>query len=128
MATPQLGYSLALRETSPGADRQGQCTLSAGPSCTASGEEVMVQKNLNELGYRDAVAAIEENLRLLDPQKHKTLHNLTIAIAVILKGQSRLWNDMDLLHNKMQPILKHLEEDNDWRSKNYRNRNPNFEG
>lgn len=65
-----------------------------------------------------AVAAIEENLSLLDPQAHKAARNLTIALGYILQQQARASSDMDLLHKKLQPILKFLEEDNhDWRDR-----------
>lgn len=71
----------------------------------------------------DAKKALEENLGLLDPATHKTVHNLTIALMGIARGLERLQNDHELLHNKLQPILKYLEEENgDWRS-----RYPKFE-
>jgi len=73
--------------------------------------------------YSEAKRALEENLSLLDPQKHKTAHNLTVALAYILQTQSKLANDIELLHRKLQPILKYLEEENaDWR-----NRYPRYE-
>ena len=83
--------------------------------------------NVRNLRYGDGVDAIEENLALLDPLKHKTLHNLTIAIGALLHEHYLLKESVELLHNKLQPILKSLDEDNDWRSGNWRNRNPNFE-
>ncbi|TAL77320.1 MAG: hypothetical protein EPN75_13255 [Beijerinckiaceae bacterium] len=65
-----------------------------------------------------AKQALEENLNLLSPATHKAVHNLTIALMGIARGLERLQNDHELLHNKIQPILKYLEEENnDWRDR-----------
>jgi hypothetical protein len=70
-----------------------------------------------------ALRALEENLSLLDQPKYKCAHNMTIALAAIVRSQAKMQVDLDLLHKKLQPILKYLEEENtDWR-----NRNPKYE-
>ncbi|VTZ25762.1 hypothetical protein MPC4_90101 [Methylocella tundrae] len=91
----------------------------------------MARATIQTALQEDVKKALEENLNLLDPEKHKTARNMTVALiqllyfqGEILKAQTKIRDDVALLHNKLQPILKYLEEDNsDWRS-----RNPNYEG
>ncbi len=65
---------------------------------------------------------LQETLNLLDPVTHKAAHAMTFALAYIVEQIGRLRTDVDLLHNKLQPILKELEEDSNWRD-----RNPKYE-
>lgn len=75
----------------------------------------------DKVSHSEARKALEENLNLLDPEKHKAARNLTIALAYLFQSQNKLLEEVDLLHRKLQPILKHLEEDNsDWRSRTIR--------
>jgi len=67
--------------------------------------------------YGEAKRALEENLNLLDPVQYKTLHNLTIALAYMVRQIGQLQKDVDLLHNKIQPILQELAEDSNWRDR-----------
>jgi hypothetical protein len=72
--------------------------------------------------YAEAKRALEENLTLLDPERHKTAHNLTVALAYIVRQIGQIQKDVDLLHNKIQPILQELAEDSNWRD-----RHPKYE-
>jgi hypothetical protein len=55
--------------------------------------------------YEDVQRALEENLDLLDPDKDKSSHNITLALAYIVRHLVKLQRDVDLLHNKLQPML-----------------------
>jgi hypothetical protein len=55
--------------------------------------------------YGDVQRALEENLDILDPEKHKSAHNMTVALAYIVRHLLKLQRDVDLLHNKLQPML-----------------------
>jgi hypothetical protein len=55
--------------------------------------------------YEDVQRALEENLDLLDPEKDKSAHNITLALAYIVRHLVKLQRDVDLLHNKLQPML-----------------------
>lgn len=56
--------------------------------------------------------ALEENLTLLTPERYKTLHNLTLAHLCLLQEIVRIGDSVANLHNKIQPLLKYVEEDN----------------
>ena len=55
--------------------------------------------------YGDVQRALEENLAILDPEQHKSAHNMTVALAYIVRHLLKLQRDVDLLHNKLQPML-----------------------
>ena len=73
---------------------------------------------VENVAYSAARKALQENIDLLDPVKYKALYNLNIALAYLLNSQSKLQTDLDLLHNKIQPILVELAEDSNWRDRN----------
>jgi hypothetical protein len=59
---------------------------------------------------------IRETLELLDPVKHRSLRTVILTLAHLAERQDRMAEDIDLLHRKIQPILKYLEEElGDWR-------------
>jgi hypothetical protein len=55
--------------------------------------------------------ALQENLGLLDPVKHKSARNMTFALIYICDGIESLSHDVGLLHAKLQPILKEIADD-----------------
>jgi hypothetical protein len=63
-----------------------------------------------------AKQALEDNLRKhLTSDKHPILWNQNAALMGICDSLERLEKDMELLHRKLQPILKELVEDqHDW--------------
>jgi hypothetical protein len=61
----------------------------------------------------DARSALEENLRLLPPDKYRPAANTNKALLGICDALERLKEDVGLLHNKLQPILKELSDDQD---------------
>lgn len=64
----------------------------------------------------DVLHQARETLRQLDPAKHNSIHTVISALIHLVESQARLADDLVLLHRKLQPILKHLEEENgDWR-------------
>lgn len=58
-----------------------------------------------------AMKALQENLGLLDPVKHKAARNMNLALIHICEGMERLSGDLTLLHEKLQPILKQIADD-----------------
>jgi hypothetical protein len=58
--------------------------------------------------------ALQENLDLLDPVKHKSARNMTFALIYICEGIERLSRDVALLHSKLQPILKEIADDQEF--------------
>ena len=58
-----------------------------------------------------AMNALQENLSLLDPVKHKAARNMNLALIHICEGMSQLSGDLGLLHAKLQPILKEIADD-----------------
>jgi hypothetical protein len=65
----------------------------------------------------DAQVALRENARLFVPDKYQAARNTNIALQGICDVLERLRDDVALLHNKLQPILKELSDDqNDWQS------------
>lgn len=84
----------------------------------------MGQFTAENTSFKKAAEALQENLALLDPEKHKAARNMTVALVHILNSIQTVKADVGMLHNKLQPILKYLEEENsDWRS-----RTPNYDG
>lgn len=58
-----------------------------------------------------AEKALEENRRLLGQETHKIAHNMNEALLHLCQALQRMNDDMELLHRKLQPILKDMEED-----------------
>jgi hypothetical protein len=58
--------------------------------------------------------ALQENLGLLDPVKHKSARNMTFALIYICEGIESLSRDVGFLHNKLQPILKEIADDQEF--------------
>lgn len=75
-------------------------------------------------GLRAAKEALKENQRLLDPGKNKIAHNWNIALEAMVLSQSRILEDLELLHRKIQPILRYLDEE---LGDNWRDRLPRYE-
>ena len=65
----------------------------------------------------DAVRkALDENDRLLEQTKYKVAHNTNKVLRYLVETIYRVETDLILLQRKLQPILKHLENDDDnWR-------------
>ena len=82
------------------------------------------QAHGNFSGLRAAQEALKENQRLLDPGKNKIAHNWNIALAAMLLSQARIQEDLDLLHRKIQPIRRYLDEE---LGDNWRDRLPRYE-
>jgi hypothetical protein len=61
----------------------------------------------------EAETALRENLALLDPAKHKSVRNLNIALLGMLLEMKQVRDDVSLLHNKIQPVLAYIVEEND---------------
>lgn len=55
--------------------------------------------------------ALEDNQRLLDPEKHKIARNTNEALLHMLQGLERMSGDLDRLHKRIDPILKAIAED-----------------
>lgn len=66
----------------------------------------------------EAERALRENLNLLGHSTPSSSRNLIIGLLGILESVRTLQHEHELLHRKLQPILKYLEEENaDWRSR-----------
>jgi hypothetical protein len=71
-------------------------------------------KNRGEHSHISAIQAmnaLQENLGLLDPVKHKSARNMTFALIYICDGIESLSRDVGLLHSKLQPILREIADD-----------------
>jgi hypothetical protein len=55
--------------------------------------------------YEHVQRALEDNLDFLNPEKHKSAYNMTLALAYIVRHLFKLQRDVDRLHNKLQPML-----------------------
>jgi hypothetical protein len=77
----------------------------------------MTKVQIEDIRFTEARQAIQENLSLLDPVKHKTVYNMTITLGYLLQQQWKLQDDVGLLHNKLQPILVEIAEDSNWRDR-----------
>lgn len=55
--------------------------------------------------------ALEDNQRLLDPEKHKIARNTNEALLHMLQSLERMSGDLDRLHKRIDPILKAIAED-----------------
>lgn len=78
----------------------------------------MSRFSTENVSHTECLKALEENLTLLDRESTKAVRNLTLALVYLVRTQTRLSQDVDLLHRKLQPILKYLEEENnDWRDR-----------
>jgi hypothetical protein len=65
----------------------------------------------------DAQLALRENARLFASGKYPAAKNTNTALQGICEALERLRDDVALLHNKLQPILKELSDDqDDWQS------------
>lgn len=77
-------------------------------------------RQYKEYRLHDAEKALEENLSLLDPAKHKSARLLTVALLGICGEIRSLKDDVGSLHNKLQPILKEMENERgfvrDWKN------------
>jgi hypothetical protein len=77
-------------------------------------EKESAMKKRGEYAYVSiylATQALQENLSLLDPVKHKAARNMNLALLHICEGMERLSGDLNLLHEKLQPILKQIADD-----------------
>lgn len=71
-----------------------------------------------QVSYTEAARALHASLDLLDPNTQNNIRNLVIGLLGTLQAVDRLQVDVGLLHQKLQPILKSLEEENaDWRNR-----------
>jgi hypothetical protein len=57
----------------------------------------MGQFSVENAIYGEAKRALEENLSLLNPEKHKAARNMTIALTYIVRQLGKLRTDVDLL-------------------------------
>jgi len=81
------------------------------------------QGPISKVSYAEAERALQASLDLLDPNTQSNIRNLAVGLLGVCQNLEKLQYDVGLLHRKLQPILKHLEEENaDWRS-----RYPNYE-
>jgi hypothetical protein len=60
---------------------------------------------------KDIRQRLEEAIASLSPTEHRTLRILTEAILEIHKDTAAMRRDVELLHNKIQPVLKSLSEE-----------------
>ena len=64
-----------------------------------------------------ATHALTETIHHLDPKEHSAARSMCIALVALCDSQKRVENDVELLHNKLQPILRSLSDDgDDWRT------------
>ena len=75
----------------------------------------------------DARKALAENEILFQKAPAPIAQNLNTALRFLVESMAKIETDMILLHAKLQPLLKSLEEDNDWRSTLLRSRIPRDE-
>ena len=66
-------------------------------------------------GLSEARKALEANEILFQKAPAPIAQNLNTALRFLVESMAKIETDMILLHAKLQPILKGLEEDNDWR-------------
>jgi hypothetical protein len=65
----------------------------------------------------NAQMALRENARLFASDKNQAAKNTNTALLGICDALERLKDDVALLHNKLQPILKELSDDqDDWQT------------
>ena len=65
------------------------------------------------VSLHQARKALEENRRLLDPEKHIVARNTNEALLHLLQGLERIQDDLSRLHNRLDPILKEISDDYD---------------
>jgi ABC-type transporter Mla subunit MlaD len=64
-----------------------------------------------------ARAILDENKELLARINAKAAQNTNEVLRYLVETLNRVETDLIHLHSKLQPILKSLEEDADWRSR-----------
>lgn len=67
--------------------------------------------DLRDIPAWRAKEALIENAESFDPEKHKGLYNITLALLHIVDSLDRVRSDVALLHNKLQPVLKQISDE-----------------
>ena len=62
----------------------------------------------DDVNLFQAKQALQENSRLISADTHKVMWNLNVALLHICDALDRTRRDVELLHNKLQPIIKEL--------------------
>ncbi len=66
------------------------------------------------ISLADAEAALHENaLHYLKPGAHPALWNLNVGLLGICQALRKINHDIDLLHNKIQPVLMQVADNQD---------------
>ena len=60
---------------------------------------------------RQARDALLENAKILDPAKDQAIWNLNVAALYLVQSIAQIRDDVNLLHNKLQPILKQIADE-----------------
>lgn len=71
----------------------------------------MNMRDPGRVSLLQAQTALEENRRLLDPEKYKIARNTNEALLHLCQALQHMQDDLASLHSKLQPILKDIEED-----------------
>lgn len=68
--------------------------------------------NLDHVSIHEASRALQENVREhLRQDTHPILRNQNIALLGICHSLEKLTRDVEILHSKLQPILKSIIDD-----------------
>jgi hypothetical protein len=67
--------------------------------------------------FSEIKKVLDENDKLLAQTKSIAAQNTNKVLRYLVETMYRVEGDLILLQNKLQPILKSLEEDSDWRSR-----------
>lgn len=62
------------------------------------------------IGRGKAEEALLDNAQKLDPTTDSALWNLNVAMLYLVDGLARIQDDVNILHNKIQPILKQISD------------------
>lgn len=65
----------------------------------------------NPISRFQAQEALLKNVELLDPQKFPAMWNMNVALLYVVDTLDRVRDDVALLHNKIQPILKQISDE-----------------
>lgn len=61
----------------------------------------------------DAKVVLQRNATLLNPKVHAIVWNTNAALLHMCDALQKIQRDVEFLHNKLQPILKELSDDQD---------------
>lgn len=74
-------------------------------------DPVLRRDGFNDVSLFEAQNALQANIAIFKPDTHPILRNQNIALLGICHSLGKLERSLDLLHNKLQPILREMSED-----------------